>query len=808
MEEILKLLGRHHYTPSNVRVLLEKLGWHPSRQKELAATLRELTSQGKLIRLTGNRYALPPKSPPISHGRPSFPTKTSKPVRHMDKEPQQEIITGRIRFSKGGTGFIDATDGKTYTVIVAKESAGSAMHNDRVAVRILGKRTGTPARGGDMSGEVVEIQERSRKQFVGTFLSKGRSLIVQPDDPRMPDEIHVSPPRDVGRPVHDGDKVVVELSLQHSGHGYWHGRIVEVLGPPDEEGVDMLSIIRNYDLPLRFPEGVLAEAEAIGKEIKPEDLQGRVDCRGHLVITIDPEDAKDFDDAICIKREGNSRWRAWVHIADVSHYVKTGSALDREAAKRGNSTYLVDRVIPMLPEALSNELCSLKPNVDRLTKCVEFVLGEAGEVLESKIYTAVIHSKRRFSYPEALKILQSTAVTEVEQMLHNAHKMAQKLRANRMRAGALDLEFPEVKIRLDEKGEVSSIEKIYNDISHQLIEEFMLLANEAVATELMRSQKGRSVFRVHEAPTPQKLDEFREELGIHDIRVGNLMNRMEVQRMLKLLHLHPSGPALKVGFLKSLMRARYGVEPLGHYGLAKSDYTHFTSPIRRYADLLVHRALFNQPLVPKGERLDEVTEHISETERTSDDAERDTKAVKLHAYLEKQLSSGDLVTYSAMILEARPFGLFIEVPDLDISGGVPMSCLSDDYYEFDKFRHVLVGRRTGRIMRPGGKIQVQVAKVNRRKREVDFTLAREGRKATITEERPRRPSPRARHQVQARNKFGEQRQRKGPNRHRKSHTEHSWSGSKKSAKKSSGKAHFKTHHSAKGKSRPTISVGR
>lgn len=301
----------------------------------------------------------------------------------------------------------------------------------------------------------------------------------------MPHDIYVPEPRDVGRRPNLGDKVVVELLEWTSRHNNPEGEIIEVLGAPDAEGVDMLSVLRQYHLPLHFPKAVLAEARANGAIVSPRDLAGREDCRAHPVITIDPDDAKDFDDAICLQPAAHGQWKVWVHIADVSHYVKPGSALDTEARKRGNSTYLVDRVIPMLPEALSNELCSLKPQVDRLTKCVEFLVSAEGRVLHTRFYPAIIHSQHRFTYQEALAILQRAPTTPIERLLHDAHQLAQKIRRRRFQAGSLALDFPETKIRLDAHGRVLRLEKLENDVSHQLIEEYMLLANEAVATRLM-----------------------------------------------------------------------------------------------------------------------------------------------------------------------------------------------------------------------------------------------------------------------------------------------------------------------------------
>ncbi|HLP76493.1 MAG TPA: VacB/RNase II family 3'-5' exoribonuclease, partial [Candidatus Paceibacterota bacterium] len=512
------------------------------------------------------------------------------------------------------------------------------------------------------------------------------------------------------------------------------GEIIEVLGAPDEEGVDMLSVLRQYDLPLHFPKNVLAEARAIGTTVQPHEFEGREDCRAHQVVTIDPDDAKDFDDAICLQRVSQNEWKLWVHIADVSHYVKPGTALDDEARKRGNSTYLVDRVIPMLPEALSNELCSLKPNVDRLTKCVEFLVSNEGHVLKTKFYPAVIHSKRRFTYKEVLTVLQREPSGSIERMLHDANELAQKIRRLRFKAGSLELDFPEMKIRLDDRGAISSIEKVENDISHQLIEEYMLLANEAVAARLM-GLGTPAIYRVHEDPDERRLREYREDVLSHHIQVGNLTKRPEVQKLLQKLGTIPIGAALKIGFLRSLMRARYAVEPLGHYGLAKAKYAHFTSPIRRYADLVVHRALF-QKSHGSVHSLHQTADHISETERNSADAERDSKDVKLYAFLKAQIKSGKPNVYPALVIDVRNLGFFVDVSGLAMSGLVPLSSLEDDFYIFEPDRSQLIGRRTRRMIRLGDRVDVQVAKVDSFKKQVDFRLATRTQQAPLPPKKP------------------------------------------------------------------------
>ena len=711
-DQIIRLLEEKDYVPLSAENLQRHLRVTPEQEPEFQRTLRKLERDGEIVQIKGARYAL---------------------------ASDADLIPGRIRMNRSGRGFLQPDDPNIKEISIAESATGTALHEDRVLVRRDSRRKNF--RDGDQeNGTVVRILERKRTQIVGTLAQSKQFLYVIPDDPRIPHDVYVTTPRDVGRPARVGDKVVVELREWESRHSNPEGEIIEVLGAPDEEGVDMLSVLRQYNLPLHFPKNVLAEAHAVGSIVHEKDFAGRLDCRAHNVITIDPDDAKDFDDAICLEKISAEQWRLWVHIADVSHYVKPGTALDEEARKRGNSTYLVDRVIPMLPEALSNELCSLKPNVDRLTKCVEFLVSADGRVLNTKFHAAVIHSQRRFSYQQVLAILQRAPADDpIEQMLHSAHQLAQKIRKHRFKNGSLDLDFPETKIRLDENGKILRIEKNENDVSHQLIEEYMLLANEAVATRLM-SLRTPAIYRVHEEPDARRLQEYRQEVMAHNVQCGNLGQPAEVQKLLAKLGTLPIGPALKIGFLKSLMRACYSVEPLGHYGLAKKKYTHFTSPIRRYADLVVHRALFDT-ILAKASALKEIAEHISVTERNSADAERDSKDVKLFAFLKAQLESGEPIKYPALVTDVRNFGFFVDVPGLAMSGLVPLSTIEDDFYVFDDRRRNLVGRRTRRVIKLGDKLMVQVAKVDSFKKQVDFCLAVEERKPAPLRPQASRPAP-------------------------------------------------------------------
>ena len=718
---IISALGRKDYVPANGPELLALLRLPPSQQPLLQTALDDLERGGQIARVKGSRYI---------------------------QSLEADLIPGRIRMNRQGKGFLQPDDSSLKEIAISESDTGTALHEDRVLVRRdvrpKGLRPGAAPEAA--TGSVVRILERRRTQIVGT-LQRGRQfLYVVPDDPRIPHDIYVPEPSDTGRPARIGDKVVAELREWESRHTNPEGEIIEVLGAPDTEGVDMLSVLRQYDLPLHFPKEVLSEAKAVGATVAPDDLAGRVDCRGRQVVTIDPDDAKDFDDAICLERATPDHWRLWVHIADVSHYVRPGTPLDVEARKRGNSTYLVDRVIPMLPEALSNELCSLKPKVDRLTKCVEFLLSNDGQVISTKFYSAIIHSQRRFTYGEVLAILgRAPGPDPIEQMLHQANDLAQRIRKLRFKAGSLDLDFPESKIRLDDHGRILRIERTENDVSHQLVEECMLLANEAVATRLM-SLRLPALYRVHEPPDPRRLEEYRQNVLSQNVPCGNLHNPDEVQKLMRRLNALPIGPALKIGFLKSLMRARYAVEPLGHYGLAKKKYTHFTSPIRRYSDLVVHRALFDKNAAA-APALKETAEHISITERNSGDAERDSKDVKLYAFLNAQLQSGHPEPYPACVTDVRNFGFFVDVPGLAMSGLVPLSTVEDDFFVFDAARCLLVGRRTRRVIRLGDKLTVQIAKVDTFKKQVDFRLVPVARPTSRLQGRPAprvhgRPAPR------------------------------------------------------------------
>ena len=525
-----------------------------------------------------------------------------------------------------------------------------------------------------------------------------------------------------------GDKVVVRLETWESRHVNPEGTIIEVLGPSTQPGVDMLSIIRKYHLPTEFPKAVLDEAATIPDKVDPRMSEGREDLRSEFIVTIDPDDARDFDDAINVEELRDGSWRLGVHIADVSAYVKPGGALDREAFKRGNSVYLPDRVIPMLPERLSNGVCSLNPGVDRLTHSVFIQFAKDGSAKSARFAKTVIRSARRLTYREAYAALQSPPNDQLSERLHTAWRLASLLRRKRFREGSLDLDFPEVKVRVDENGKPVQLERIENDESHQLVEEFMLAANEAVAREL-KNKSVPTIYRVHENPDPEKLAEFREFVLSFNYRVGDLTQRAELQRLLASTRGKPEEQALKIGLLKSLKRARYLPQPLGHYGLAKNNYTHFTSPIRRYADLIVHRTLAErtQSRRARGDmgQLASIAEHISITERVAAEAEIDAVKMKKMEFFQRQLDTRDPQVFRATIIDVRNYGLLIELPDVLMTGLIHVSSLTDDFYTFQAPQRRLVGRQSRRRFSIGDELRVVVVRVDSFKRQVDFSIADE-----------------------------------------------------------------------------------
>jgi ribonuclease R len=722
--QILGLLARKDYRPLNRSDIARKLGLTGAERVALRKILRELERAGEIARIRKNRFVLPSEA---------------------------DLVTGKLSIHQVGYGFLTSEIPGHPDVFIAAENIGTAMHGDRVVARISPDEPYGRIKG-RREGRVIRILERAHDTIVGTLQRSRNFYYVVPDDPRIVHDVYVGSVAAVadrrdGTSLQEGlrsettatatvgDKVVVRLEVWESRHVNPEGEIIEVLGPASAPGIDMLSIIRKYHLPTEFPREVLDQVKGISETIDARQLGGRDDLRKEFIVTIDPDDARDFDDAIHVEKIG-SGWRLGVHIADVAAYVEPNSPLDREARRRGNSVYLPDRVIPMLPERLSNGVCSLNPGVDRLTHSVFIHFDKHGTAKSARFARSVIRSAHRLTYKKAYAILSAPPSNQLGERLHLAWQLAALLRRKRFEHGALDLDFPEVKVWVDKDGRPIKLERVENDESHQLIEEFMLAANEAVAREL-KKRAIPTIYRVHENPDPEKLAEYREFVLGFDYRIGDLTHRGELQRLLASFRGKPEEQPLKVALLKSLKRARYSPQPLGHYGLAKTNYLHFTSPIRRYADLIVHRTLSTDP-ADAGRRaarsasapyradmaqIASIAEHISTTERTAADAEVDATQMKKLEFFQRQLDTRKPQIFRATIIDVRNYGLMVELPDALVTGLVHVSSLMDDFYLFDAARRQLVGRRSRKRFSVGEELSVFVVRVDGFKRQVDFAIA-------------------------------------------------------------------------------------
>lgn len=706
-QRILNLLATPNYRPLRRHELAKALKLADRERIEFRRALTELLRKGDVVRIRKERFVLPSEA---------------------------DLIVGKLEMNERGFGFVipeaDAEGRPTAPadIYIAADNVGVGMHGDRVVARLhkgsVRRDRRAKPQPEKLEGRVIRILERASETLVGTLQKPKYFHVVIPDDPRIINDIYVKPhPK-----ARVGDKVVVKLQPWESRHVNPEGDIIEVLGPGNAPGVDMLAIIRKHRLPQTFPTDVLREVERMPENPTAEETRGRLDLRNEFIVTIDPDDARDHDDAVSVETRPDGSWRLGVHIADVSHYVRQKTPLDREARTRGNSIYLVDRVIPMLPEKLSAGLCSLFGNVDRLAKTAFIDYNAQGVPKRVEFHNSVIRVKHLITYREALQRLNSPdgSGDALTRNLKTMWQLASLLRKNRFQRGSLDLDFPEVKVRLDKLGKPVALEKIENDISHQLIEEFMLAANEAVARHFKNSRVP-GLYRIHENPDPDKLLEFRQFVAGFGIKVGDLTLRTEIQKLIEAMRKHPQEYVLKVSLLRSLKRALYSHQPVGHYGLAKVNYTHFTSPIRRYPDLVVHRILDalvkRQPTGYLTEHLIDVARHCSQTERTADEAENESKKLKTLEYFNGMLHNRKLAPFDALVSDVRNFGLFVELPELMIFGLVHVSTIDDDFYSFDDVRRRLIGKRSRRTFKVGDRVKVIVSRVDLFKRQVDFQLA-------------------------------------------------------------------------------------
>ncbi len=774
-QKIQTLLAAPNYHPLRRNELAGKLRLNAAERRDFRRALDEMLEKGEVVRVRVDRFVLP-QDADLVVGRIEFNergfafVRPEPPAVAAVYDRRDEDNASRRRSFTPKT-FGAGTAATVPDIYIAGEDTWVALHGDKVVVRL--HRDRKKFKSADKpSGRVIRILERASETIVGTLQKSRQFHYVIPDDPRMPHDVYTKPVLN----AQVGDKVVVKLAEWKSRHVNPEGQIVEVLGKASAPGVDILAIIRKYHLPARHTEQTLAEAERIPERIPAAEYAQRLDLRKTFIVTIDPDDARDFDDAVNVDELADGGWRLGVHIADVSHYVQPDGALDREARARGNSVYLVDRVLPMLPEKLSNNLCSLRPDEDRLTQSVLIEFTSKLAVRKMEFALSVIRSRHRLTYKQAYALLTEKAVGQAHRLPHapasgalalqnelrKMWRLASQLRHQRFGRGSLNLDFPEVKVRLDKQGQPTHIEKVHYDISHQLVEEFMLAANEAVAKHICQLQIP-CLYRIHEDPDLEKLRDFREYAQSFGYKVGDVAHRQELQKLLQQVEGKPEEYAINLNLLRSLKQARYSPNPVGHYGLAKKFYTHFTSPIRRYADLVVHRTLLTvmsrfgeglpTPPTPTTARSPErgdlrsnpvrgqetgaqqgkvrrysvgelarIAEHVSSTERVADEAETESVELKKLEYFQQQLLRGKLDVMEAVVCTVRNFGIFVELPDSLAQGLVHISTLEDDFYQYDERRERLVGRRTKRVIQIGDKLHVQVERVDAFKRQIDFRV--------------------------------------------------------------------------------------
>ncbi|QWV99012.1 ribonuclease R [Geomonas nitrogeniifigens] len=639
-----------------------------------------------------------------------------------------DTLRGKLSTHRDGYGFVMPVDGGEDLFVPARYLS-EYMNGDIVEAQVVSTR-----RDGKREGRISALVQRGVTEIVGRFEAVGKAGRVIPDDPKLGRDLFVTPgPSGGASKAKDGQIVLAQITSYPSGARPLEGRIVEVLGEANDPEVEALTVIKKYELPHVFDEKVMAEAENQPQEVTEEARQGRVDLRDRLTVTIDGETARDFDDAVSVAREGD-KIRLWVSIADVSHYVAEGSRLDTEAYLRGTSVYFPDRCIPMLPEQLSNGICSLNPQVERLTMTAEMLFDSAGARVDQKFYTSVIKSAARLTYTTVKKILVDQDAEAIEA---NRHLVADlkvmeelSLRLNAVRAGrgSIDFDLPEPQIILDLQGETTAIVRAERNLAHRIIEEFMLAANEAVA-HFLESTPVPSLYRVHENPDPVKLQDLSEfvfgfgyTLAVLDEKV----NPAALQKLLAEVAGKPEERLINEVLLRCMKQARYSAENLGHFGLAASSYTHFTSPIRRYPDLVVHRIL-KRVLSGKMKgvdkdrleaRLPETALHTSKRERVTMEAEREMVDLKKMQFMRDKIGE----EYDGYITGVAPFGLFVELVDLFVEGMVPVATLPQDYYVHLEKSHALVGERSRAMYRIADKIRVKVAAVNEPRKQVEFAL--------------------------------------------------------------------------------------
>ncbi len=697
-EAILEFFRRPAYAPMTEGELAEAFELRGGGRKALAPLLHKMVMNGEIVIIRKTRYSL---------GGPA------------------DLITGRLEVKRSGDGYLTNLEGEL-TVKIDRGNLSTALPGDQVVVRLEQLRTGMAE--WQRHGVVIRVLERGTRVVVGTLKSTGQFLYVAPMDPSYQQDFYV--PDAQGAQIND--RVVIQFTNWENRHVNPEAQIIEVIGPADNPSLDTLAIMRQYELPESFPPEVMRDAGASASRLTQPGR--RLDLRNKFIFTVDPATAKDFDDALSLERDEEGRRVLGVHIADVSHFVTKGNALDREAIERGNSVYLPDKVIPMLPEELSNGLCSLKPDQDRLAFSAFITFDEAGRMIRSSFARTIIRSQLRLTYEQAFEVLATPVgmtckvpnlPSQARTLVPQVCELAMQLRARRMAQWALDLDMPENQVVIGKNGMIEDIRPVVNDVSHQMIEECMVAANEAVDREI--SQRGmKLIHRLHEAPAEDKIEMLTSDLHDMGYEPGQLGNRRNLMEFLKRIKDTPLANSAQVAVLRSMKRAVYSSKEGGHFGLAKKFYAHFTSPIRRYPDLVVHRilaAILDGRGSPyPADELERLALHCSETEQAAQEAERELLEIKKYRFLAQQIEQKDIRVYDAVVVKVMNFGLFVELDGLAVQGLVHVSAISDAFVRFDPGAKAL---RTGAdVYKLGTRVKVLPVKVDFDKRRIDFQLQR------------------------------------------------------------------------------------
>lgn len=746
-QAILARVKEENYRPVKPRVLAKQLNVAEDDVVQFRRLIKRLVKQGKVS--FGAKHLIGPVGVPMREVRD----------KQQKQKHRENAITGTFRRAQGGFGFVRPantapSEGRDRDIYISQENSLDAASGDIVLVRPLkqgGSKPGGPQREGrfnGLRGEIIEIVERQTRRFVGNYFEAGGSAYVQVNGTLFNQPIFVGDPG--AHTVQTDDQVVIEMLRFPTQAQDGEGVIVEVLGARGQPGIDTLSVIRQFDLPDVFGEETMAEARVEADKFDESIPPVRTDLTNEVVITIDPVDARDFDDAISLSRTADGHWRLGVHIADVSHFVRPGTSLDREAYGRATSVYLPDRVIPMLPELISNGLASLQPDKVRYTKTAFIDFTPEGIRTGVELHSAAIRSRRRFTYEEVDEYLadreawRAKLAPEVHLLLSFMHELAMILRARRIKRGALELTMQEIKVKLDKSGQVVGAVRVENTVSHQIIEEFMLAANEAVADKLQDAEVA-FLRRVHAAPSPLKLKALNEFVGALGFETEGMHSRFELQQLLKDVEGQPEQYAVNYAVLRSLQRAEYSPAEEGHFALASKCYCHFTSPIRRYPDLTIHRLV--NSLVRHGKASSDETElmvqgqHCSANERRAEDAERELIKIKLLTYMQDRVGE----EMDAVLTGVESFGLFAQGVELPAEGLIHVTSLEDDRYMYDKATHSLSGRRHGHQYRLGDRVRVKIARVDIERRVLDLRLVRDlgrpkhpkhGNEGTVATEKP------------------------------------------------------------------------